>query len=288
MKKMLLTLLGLVAACCLSAQDEYNFYPLFEPTDSSEQYIFADTAYVRSEATTRSTAADTLYQGAPVLLLGRLQTKLTIRGIEAPWVKIRYHKNGQLKEGFMWSGLLSFPPLRRGNVKFVYGVDRIVKNMTAGANGQFTDIKYLVRLKVIQDTALLASSQFAMTYSEAAAFVAVKMLPPKGLSNVLYIPSIVFSGEACGIPTLTYMHTWNGKKLYALPMLTDIGDAEVFYHTETFIFPADKTGKANCLMLKTEEGESTEKLDKKGELIYKTTNSKKAYTWDGEKLVDYK
>jgi hypothetical protein len=78
-----------------------------------------------------------------------------------------------------------------------------------------------------------------------------------GLSKLQNIYRISFSGESCGVPTFDYYFGWNGKKFQPLPEKMNVGDADVFYHSEEFVFPSEKGGKANMIVKKIEQAELT-------------------------------
>ena len=62
----------------------------------------------------------------------------------------------------------------------------------------------------------------------------------------------------------------------------EVGDAGVFYHTETLLFPKEKGGQPGKIIKLSEEGEADEeKVDKKGEPIFKVKKSREVYLWDG-------
>ncbi|PZT97255.1 MAG: SH3 domain-containing protein, partial [Chryseobacterium sp.] len=83
------------------------------------------------------------------------------------------------------------------------------------------------------------------------------------------------SGEACGIPSYDQYVLFKDKKLIVLPQLMNVGDADVYYHSEEFVFPNDKGGVPNAFIFKMEE---MEKDDRDRE---KKKRASKTYLWDG-------
>jgi hypothetical protein len=102
-----------------------------------------------------------------------------------------------------------------------------------------------------------------------------------GLSKLQNIYRISFSGESCGVPTFHYYFGWNGKKFQLLPEKMNVGDADVFYHSEEFVFPSEKGGKANMIVKKIEQAELIEESNG----IYNMTNEEEYYKWNGEKAI---
>jgi hypothetical protein len=92
---------------------------------------------------------------------------------------------------------------------------------------------------------------------------------------------ISFSGEACGIPTFHYYFGWNGSKLLMLPEKMNVADADVFYHSEEFVFPSEKGGKPDMIVKKIEDAELIEESDQ----VYNMSNEEEYYKWNGEKAT---
>ena len=84
------------------------------------------------------------------------------------------------------------------------------------------------------------------------------------------------SGEACGIASYDQYILVKDKKMIALPQLMNVGDADVYYHSEQFVFPNDKGGIPNAFIFKMEEMERDEK-DRE-----KKKNASKTYLWNGD------
>lgn len=276
----------LMLVCCLScitatafAQDDVRTWNL-QVNDS--RYIFADTAFVRVSADTKQAPADTLFTGDDITVTAITDKLLNLKGLTAPWVQIKYKKNGIDKEGFLWQGLISFAPLRRGDTKFVYAIDRRVDSSFIADGAKMVNKQFVVKLKVVQAGILKSVSSCKVSDSEEANFTDAKIMSGLGLSNVQYIITVTFGGEACGIATNYFYFAWlNDSRLAPLPGRMSIGDAGVFYHDETFTFPAEKNGQPDMIYWNMTEGEATEKMDKNGEPVYKETKATAKYSWDG-------
>jgi hypothetical protein len=279
MKKLLL-LLFICLSNALHAQDfpDMRSWSLHN-SDSTERYIFADTAFVRITPDTKQAPLDTLLAGENITIVDITSNALTIRGLRGPWLKVNYQKNGGLKSGYVWQGLVSCAPMRRGDIKFVYGIER---RADSTYNSKDTIRRYLVRLKVIQNGSILAKSAFVTDDDESANFSMGKVMSGMGLTNVQHIIVLTFSGEACAVPTYDYYFALTkDNQLIRLPEKTNIGDAGVFYHAESFTFPNETNGKPDMVIWEMLEEEATEKLDKDGNEILKVTGKKTVnYAWD--------
>jgi hypothetical protein len=285
--KTLLVFLFLALCQFVFAQNEPDFPDMrsgmINNTDTSDRYIFADTALVRVSPDTKQAPADTLFAGDNITVTGVTPNALTIRGLKGPWLKIKYTKNGELKSGYIWQGLVSCIPLRRGDVKFVLGVERRADSVTGSGKDKYTIKRFLFKLKVVKQGAILAKTTFIASDDESANFCYGKIMSGMGLTNVQNMVVISVGGEACGIPEYAYYFAWTkSQQLINFPERQGMSDAGIFYHIETFTFPNEKDGKPDMVIWKKTVEESTDKVDKNGNEILKVTERKSAvYTWDG-------
>ncbi|HUP10808.1 MAG TPA: hypothetical protein VM187_01305, partial [Niastella sp.] len=227
--------------------------------------------------------ADTLFAGDNITVTGVTSNALTIRGLKGPWLKIKYTKDGEQKNGYVWQGLVSCMPLRRGDVKFVVGIERRADSVTGSGKDKFTMKRFLVKVKVVKQGVVLAKATFITDDDESANYCYGKIMSGMGLTNVQNMVNISFGGEACGIPTYNYYFAFTkSQQLVGFPGKESVSDAGVFYHGETFTFPNEKNGKPDMLVWNRIVEESTDKVDKNGNEILKVTERKSAtYTWDG-------
>lgn len=289
MKKLLLFLFVCISHQ-LFAQDEPNFPDMrswslyLNGTDTIDRYIFADTAYIRISPDTKQPPLDTLLAGDNITVTGMTTQSLTIRGIQGPWLKIAYNKNGEYRKGYIWQGLVSCAPLRRGDLKFVYGIERKFDSTLVTDNRRDTFPYYRVRLKVVQNGVLLAKATQTIADDESANFSSGKIMSGMGLTNVQHIVVMTFTGAACGVATDDYYYAWTKDgQLIQLPSKTNIGDADAYYHTEEFTFPNEKNGLPDMIVWNMEEAEATDKVDKDGMHVLKVTDKKsQRYVWDAE------
>jgi hypothetical protein len=269
------------------AQDEPNFPDMrswaIGNSDTTDRYIFADTALVRVSPDTKQAPADTLFAGDNITVTGVAPNTLTIRGLKGPWLNIKYTKNGVLKNGYVWQGLVSCMPLRRGDVKFVFAIERRADSVTGSGKDKFTIKRFLVKVKVVKQGIVLAKTTFITDDDESANFCDGKIMSGMGLNNVQNIIDITFTGGACAVPTLDYYFAFTKSgHLIRLPNKFNVSDAGAYYHGETFTFPNEKNGKPDSILWNMVEEEATDETDKNGEPKYKVTGKKNAtYTWDG-------
>lgn len=267
----------------VTAQSDAGLYH-WSMSDSSEHYVFGDTVFVRSAPSVGALVQDTLYAGDLVLVLKNSSNAMQLKGVNAFWATVSYEKGGKKKTGNVWTGLLSFTPMRRQATRFVFGFNRAFEKDSVIAGRKLKLRKYQVQLKVVEQGKVLATHGFLVNDDESLAFTQGSVRNGGGLTGVEQIVFLEFGGEACGIPAYTYPIAWDGKNLLPMPLLTDIGDADIFYHTEKLVLPADKGGLKDTIIVVIEEGESTEQVDKDNNLIYKIQSEKHYYSWDGNRF----
>lgn len=269
------------------AQDEPDFPDMrswaLRNGDTTDRYIFADTALIRVSPDTKQAPADTLFSGDNITVTGVASNALTIRRLKGPWLKIKYTKNGQQKNGYIWQGLVSLGLLRRGDIKFVVGIERRMDSITVSGKEKYTRTYFLANLKVVQQGVVRAKAAFTTDDDESANFFDAKIMSGMGLTNVQHTIDLTFTGGACAVPTLDYYFAFTKSgHLIRLPGKFNVSDAGAYYHSETFTFPNEKNGKPDTIFWKMTEEESTEEVDKNGEPKFKVTDKKNAtYTWDG-------
>jgi len=285
MKRLLLSLFILVTHF-VYAQEVPDFPDMRSwmiNSNDSDRYVFADTAYVRVTPDTKQAPLDTLFAGDNITVSDVTTNGLTIRGLKGPWLSINYIRNGVHKSGYIWQGLVSCKPMRRGDVKFVYGIERRADSIYRRGKNWDTIPRFLVKLKVIRNGTILAKATLTTYDDESANTSEGKVMSGMGLANVQNIVVLSFSGEACGIPTLDYYFAWtNNNQLVRLSNKMNVVDAGSLDHSETFTFPNEKNGKPDRIIWNMINEEASDKIDKHGEYIMEVTDKKTTtYIWDG-------
>lgn len=237
--------------------------------------ILADTAYIRSQPSVSGQKIAALEAGRKVWVVEKGEDPQLISGFGAPWMRVRFWNKGLPVEGYVWGGLTALGSYQRNGLRFLYGLDHAL------ASGV-----YYARVKVLDSASrVLTSKTWELRSSEAVAETEGKVLGGMGLDSISTIVRVYFSGAACGVPSTYYYFGWNGTELLTLPGKTSEGDAGAYYHTEELLFPSEKGGAPGKIIRLIEDAEATDKVDKNGEYVMKTSKSKDVYSWDGRKAV---
>jgi hypothetical protein len=273
----LLCLLPLFAA----AQEQEYAIPVYEFAEKTETYVFADTAKIRLQPSLEAGVQDTLFTGDAITILRPTNELTNGSGKLARWYEVRYTKEGYTRQGFIWGGLLSLKAMRRGAVKFVYGINSISEDSVKAGQEVYVQTLAKVGVKAVKEGKVIAREKYAIG-GESLQFTEAGIVNAAGLKNVECIVRTFFSGAACGVPSPAQYYLWNGTQFIALPSIYDVADAGVFYHEEKYIFPSDKGGQPGKILFK----EVTEETDEdKPDAKPKLKKSSKVYRWDGKRLV---
>ena len=276
----------LLVLCCASFglyAQETPQPPYWELSAGDTAMVFADKAYIRDlPGMNGTTVVDSLSAGMTVKIMSEVPETSTVRGFNANWYQVRYHKDGQSQQGYIWLGMLALRQTRIDNGKTVlYGFERY----TPAVNNK--SAFYTCGLKLLDEQRnVLAQQTFAFDYSEQS-YTEIKGLTGMGLKGLRNIVRIGFLGEACAIPSNFYYFGWNGSRFIPLPEAYRVSDAGVYYYTEQMLFPSEHKKDANFIYKMIEEGEALDE-DNGKEIRYKTRKKKVTYLWDGKGYVKKK
>jgi hypothetical protein len=277
MKKLFIVLLMLFVTFSYS-QDEYNHNYYWNFQDNTKAIVGFPTCYVRKSPNIKSIVLDSLQLGTEVLVKSTSESLHKMKGINVSWVDIEYkNQAGETKIGFVWKGLLALNYVKNASLTYLTTIDKIEKIKSQ----EYFNENFFITVKILdKENQLLGENSIKKCLSESSYFQN-KTIGHLGLSQLQNIYRISFSGEACGIPTFHYYFGWNGSKLLTLPEKMNVADADVYYHSEEFLFPSEKGGKPDMIIKKTEEAELIEETDH----VYDMLNEEEYYKWNGEKAT---
>lgn len=271
--KSLFTIVFLLIIQIFSAQEEVYANGIFNFEENKAQKIFTDWTRVRQEPNINSTIQDSLQTNQGILILKKEEKVLQLGERSANWYKISYQKDDKTSEGYVWGGNLAIGYRNKNGYDFLFGltktVDRKDKQFNQNVNQNVASIK------VVEGNKLIDEVSFDTGSGESLNFGSFTIESNHKLKNVEFTLKAVVSGEACGVAGYDQYVLFKDKKLIALPQLMNVGDADVYYHTEEFIFPNDKGGIPNAFIFKMEEMEKDEN-DKE-----KKKRTSKTYLWNG-------
>ncbi|MDQ1097188.1 MULTISPECIES: SH3 domain-containing protein [Chryseobacterium] len=266
-------LIGLVQV--ISAQEQEYAYSngVFNFEDNKTQKVFTEWARVRQSPDVRAQVSDSLQTNQQVLVLQKGTSALQLGERAAYWYKVSYQKDGVVKEGYIWGGNLAIGYRNKDGYDFLFGISKTIDK----ADKKFNQVykQNIATVKAMQGNHLVSEVTFDTGSAESLSYATFTIESNHKLKEVLFTLKASVSGEACGIPGYDQYILFKDQKLIALPQLMNVGDADVYYHDEKFIFPNDKGGVPNAFILKMDE---MERDDQDRE---KKKKSLKTYVWDG-------
>ncbi|MDQ0595269.1 hypothetical protein QFZ37_003638 [Chryseobacterium ginsenosidimutans] len=271
--KSLFTVLFLLIIQTFSAQEEVYANGIFNFEENKTQKIFTDWSRIRQEPNVNSQILDSLQTNHPILIVKKDETTLMLGERSANWYKISYQKGDKTSEGYVWGGNLAVGYRNKNGYDFLFGLTKTVDKKDKQFNQNYK--QNIAGIKVVEGKTLIDEVSFETGSGESLSYGTFTIESNHKLQNVEFALKATVSGEACGIASYDQYVFFKGKKLTALPQLMNVGDADVYYHTEEFVFPNDKGGIPNAFIFKMEEMEKDDKDREKKKWDSKT------YLWDG-------
>lgn len=274
--KSLFTVLFLFVIQVFSAQEEEMEYAngIFNFEENKTQKIFTDWTRVRQSPKVDAQILDSLPTNQQVLIVKQDETILKLGERRSNWYKVSYQKGDKTSEGYIWGGNLCVGYRNKIGYDFLFGLTKTINKK----DKQYPDIiiqQNIASIKVVEGNTLVDEVSFDTGSGESLSYGTFSIESNHKLQNVELTLKAMVSGEACGIASYDQYVLFKDKKLVALPQLMNVGDADVYYHSEEFVFPNDKGGIQNAFIFKMEE---MERDDKDRE---KKKKSSKIYLWDG-------
>ncbi|NML59230.1 SH3 domain-containing protein [Chryseobacterium cheonjiense] len=273
--KFFFTALFLFVLQIFHAQEENDTYAngVFEFEENKVQKIFTDWTRIRQSPNVDSSVLDSLQANQEVVILKKENSVLKLGERSANWYKISYQKNGKTSEGYLWGGNLCIGYRNKNGYDFLFGLAKTLNKKNPGFEGSIQ--QNYASVKVLEGSILLDEISFETGSGESLNYGNFVTESNHKLKNVELTLKATVSGEACGIPSYEQYILFTNKKLVSLPQLMNVGDADVYYHSEEFIFPNDKAGIPNAFIFKMEE---MEKDDNDRE---KKKHASAIYLWNG-------
>lgn len=275
--KTFITILFLCIIQFFSAQEEDYEYAngVFQFEENKAQKIFTDFTRIRQSPNVNAQILDSLQTNQQILILKQEETILKLGERRANWYKISYQKGDKTSEGYVWGGNLCVGYRTKNGYDFLFGLTKTISKK----DKEYPEImimQNIASIKMVEGNTLIDEVSFDTGSGESLSYGTFNIESNHKLKNVEFTLKAMVSGEACGIASYDQYVLVKDKKMIALPQLMNVGDADVYYHSEQFVFPNDKGGIPNAFIFKMEEMEKDEKEREKKK------NASKAYLWNGD------
>ena len=275
--KPFITVLFLCIIQFFSAQEEDYEYAngVFYFEENKTQKIFTDFTRIRLSPNVNAQILDSLQTNQQILILKQDETILKLGERRANWYKISYQKGDKTSEGYVWGGNLCVGYRTKNGYDFLFGLTKTINKK----DKEYPEIvikQNIASIKMVEGNTLIDEVSFDTGSGESLSYGAFTIESNHKLKNVEFTLKAMVSGEACGIASYDQYVLVKDKKMIVLPQLMNVGDADVYYHSEQFVFPNDKGGIPDAFIFKMEEMEKDEK-DRE-----KKKNASKTYLWNGD------
>lgn len=275
--KPFITVLFLCIIQFFSAQEEDYEYAngVFHFEENKTQKIFTDFTRIRQSPNVNAQILDSLQTNQQILILKQDETILKLGERRANWYKISYQKGDKTSEGYVWGGNLCVGYRTKNGYDFLFGLTKTISKKDK-EYPEITIMQNIAAIKMVEGNTLIDEVSFDTGSAESLSYGTFTIESNHKLKNVEFTLKAMVSGEACGIASYDQYVLVKDKKMIVLPQLMNVGDADVYYHSEQFVFPNDKGGIPDAFIFKTEEMERDEKEREKKK------NSSKTYLWNGD------
>lgn len=275
--KPFITVLFLCIIQFFSAQEEDYEYAngVFHFEENKTQKIFTDFTRIRQSPNVNAQILDSLQTNQQILILKQDETILKLGERRANWYKISYQKGDKTSEGYVWGGNLCVGYRTKNGYDFLFGLTKTINKK----DKEYPEIvikQNIASIKMVEGNTLIDEVSFDTGSAESLSYGTFNIESNHKLKNVEFTLKAMVSGEACGIASYDQYVLVKDKKMIVLPQLMNVGDADVYYHSEQFVFPNDKGGIPDAFIFKMEEMEKDEKEHEKKK------NASKTYLWNGD------
>lgn len=269
--KPFITVLFLCIIQFFSAQEEDYEYAngVFHFEENKTQKIFTDFTRIRQSPNVSAQILDSLQTNQQILILKQDETILKLGERRANWYKISYQKGDKTSEGYVWGGNLCIGYRTKNGYDFLFGLTKTINKK----DKEYPEIvikQNIASIKMVEGNTLIDEVSFDTGSAESLSYGTFNIESNHKLKNVEFTLKAMVSGEACGIASYDQYVLVKDKKMIVLPQLMNVGDADVYYHSEQFVFPNDKGGIPDAFIFKTEEMEKDEKEREKKKNASKT------------------
>ena len=238
-------------------------------------YTLATDVNLRETATTDGKIVTTIPIGTAVKIEEQLEKTYKKNGFTAPWHKVSFTENGTKKTGFVWGGMLTQAIVRTkqtdGTV-FLLGMTNLNADKMRGT----------LQIRAARNGKELTKMEFAShaTFEERGMYIQCVSLGTAGFTTGVADAILFETGyQACSYTQSERLIIWDGTQLHDGYEATTTADAGVFAESNTMIFPNEKDGKPQAIVVKWEMDQTDEKE--------KTTTQRKQWTykWNGKKFA---
>lgn len=200
------------------------------------------------EPSTLSTVVCSIPPGTEIQIYYKTENTSTENNYDTDWYKISCNTPGGIKSGFCPAGnfALTYQTLSDGSI------------FTFGITGYSSDINKFEGIgRIISDGLVFTETEITPPsdiWGSSSTFiynVDSRLYDVQGYTDVIDIPIVSFTYEACGYENRDIPLFWTGDLLVSAPHTSSVYEAMVFHWFENHIFASDSLGRENTLIIYT-------------------------------------
>ncbi len=208
------------------------------------RYVFVDVARVRFNPQIDSKIQDALPVGHKMYIVEKTNESYKLNGFNDFWYKVKYEQNSQMKQGYIWGGLLSQKSEIYNNNLLILGVFSFKEN-----EGFISGVKLISNQKVISNVSFVINyfakpseiPDLEMNLYDNLGYRSIQAVIKVSLNSKLLAMSSYESNNRNIIII-------NNDQLFLMAVENFRGEGGVGSSYEKYIFPKEKGGVENFII----------------------------------------
>ncbi|MDX1919141.1 MAG: SH3 domain-containing protein [Candidatus Caenarcaniphilales bacterium] len=272
----------LLSALSMKGYAEEGGFAYGKFASGAKIYVFGDLANIRKEPSVKAELVGKVKIGEFVTIKEQSTKTHQVNGFEDYWYKVEY-KAKEPVVGYIWGGTLAKSSLQ--------GKDELILLGITGLNSPKESDKKQVEVRLVKKGAIISRVSFpAIETPDSKQFsysVTSQELPDKGFVPATRLLSFAFEYGACDYLNGEVLLSLNEKNLQYVLSAYSSGN-ELGSSTAEYIFPKDREGRPNQLILRETTSVNEPEVDpktKEEKYIPKKVEQKdKTYQWEGKEF----
>ncbi|MBN1498560.1 MAG: SH3 domain-containing protein [Spirochaetes bacterium] len=276
MKKIIIPALLILASIVYAETTPVYYHGKYSP--GIKAYLFGDNVRVRTSPEIGNNITATLPAGTEITVIENTGKSYALGNYEENWYKIRFSSGSKSVEGYIWGGLIAKSSAREGTYLYAAG---ITKHEGMQYNGE---VRLINKNKIISS---LPIDYLVFPFAESGIYdytVGAEIYGNRGISGIDAVFEITMLYEACGAENGSIFIARKGEKLIYITKTSNVSEAGCFNYSEDILFPDDKNGVKDSIVIKTTQEDYDEDTEE-----YKITGkSDKIIIFSKDKFIEKK
>lgn len=222
----------------------YSFSQSISEYQGEIRYVFVDVARVRVKPQIDSKIQDALPVGHKIIIVEKTDESYKLNGFNDYWYKVKYEQNDQLKQGYIWGGLLSQKSENYNNNLLILGIFSFKEN-----EGFISGIKLISKEKVVSNVS------FVINYFAKPSEIPnleMNLFDNLGYKSIQNVIKVSLSSEILSMSSYENNNIniiiINNDQLSLMAVENFSGEGGLGSSYERYIFPKEKGGVENFII----------------------------------------